>query len=113
MTAGWPESCFPPAQWPRGCLDSTRRLVVVSAWVSLECGSSSSYLSSFPPLLFFFPLTPQAISPMATQSQQVPQTVSQQQSSPPKSPKRSFFTRSSSNRRSKNNEIQSTSPPQI
>ena len=51
---------------------------------------------------------------MATQSQEVPQAVSQQQSSPPKSPKRSFFTRSSSsNRRSKNKEIQSTPPPQI
>ena len=91
--------------------------VVVSTLTRRRClclgqprvGSSAFFLLS----LSLFHFAPFAPSPMATQSQDTAQAVSQQQSSSLKPlSKRSLFARSSSSR-SKNKEIQSTPPPEI
>ena len=94
----------------------------MAAWLSRRCRlclgrlgqpRAARPLSSFLSPFSSFPFSPFALSPMATQSQDPPKSVSQQEppsQKPP--PKRSLFTRSSSKSRSKNKEIQSTSPPQ-
>jgi hypothetical protein len=85
---------------PRGCL----LVVVVSAWVSLKCGTLSLLF------LYYLPFLPSLVSFMSPKSLLTSLPLSPQSSSAqPK--KRPLFARSSSKSSPKNTQVQSAPPP--